>query len=89
MGDPRQTRAWRTLRAQVLAEEPICWLQFDGICTGPSTTGDHVISVEERPDLALVRTNVRGACAACNLARGRTPADLLERRSPPALDFFG
>lgn len=71
--DPRHTRAWRRLRDQVVREEPTCRLQFPGICTRVSTTGDHIVTVTERPDLALVRSNVRGACAPCNDARRNVP----------------
>src|SRR4051794_10040219 len=74
--DPRSTQAWRKLAKQVAREEPVCWLQFEG-CTGASTTGDHVIPVVVRPDLALVRSNVRGACSACNYKRGNLPVSAL------------
>lgn len=74
--DPRSTWAWRRLRDQVVAEEPHCWLELDG-CTGASTTGDHVIPVTERPDLALVRSNVHGACTSCNYKRGNLPIEAL------------
>lgn len=74
--DPRSTRAWRQLVTRVVAEEPHCWLQLEG-CTGVSTTGDHVIPVVDRPDLALDRTNIRGACRPCNDKRGRLPIDEL------------
>lgn len=89
--DPRRTRAWRKLRDQVVREEPICRLQFPGICTHVSTTGDHIATVEQRPDLALIRSNIRGACAPCNRARNTTPdsALRLDRPTPPALDVFG
>lgn len=81
MADPndwrriRWTQAWRRLAKQVCVEEPICWLQLTG-CMGRSTTGDHVIPLSSRPDLALVRSNVRGACRPCNNKRGHLPADL-------------
>lgn len=90
MTDPRKTRAWRKLRDQVVLEEPICWLQLEG-CTYWSTTGDHIIGVTERPDLALVRSNVRGACAPCNHKRGNLPISALARpveQRPQALDIF-
>lgn len=90
--DPRSTRAWRRLRDQVIREEPICRLQFPGICTRISTTGDHIIPVEVRPDLALVRSNVRGTCWPCNHARGSMPDELIrftEADVPPALEIFG
>ena len=67
--DPRHTRAWRRLRQRVLAEEPTCRLRLEG-CTLVSTVGAHIISVKDRPDLALERSNVRGTCAACNRASG-------------------
>lgn len=91
MTDPRRTRAWRKLRDQVVREEPVCRLQFPGICTGVSTTGDHIIAVEERPDLALVRSNVRGVCWPCNKRRGSMPDALLrlDRAEPDALKIFG
>lgn len=68
----RSTQAWRRLAKQAASEEPLCWLQLPG-CTGRSTTGDHVIPVSIRPDLALVRSNVRGACKPCNRKRGNLP----------------
>lgn len=87
--DPRSTRAWRRLVAQVVREEPTCWLQLDG-CTGASTTGDHVIPVTDRPDLALVRANVHGACSSCNYRRGNLPITALatDRDTPAALAVF-
>lgn len=68
--DPRGTRAWRALRARVIAEEPTCWLKLPG-CTQVSTTADHVLPFVDRPDLAMSRANLRGACAPCNYRRGR------------------
>jgi len=69
MASAHRTRAWRRLRDRVVREEPTCWLQLPGICTRYSETADHVITVKERPDLALVRANLRGACHACNRSR--------------------
>ena len=90
--DPRSTQAWRKLAKQAAHEEPICWLQFPGICTRLSTTGDHVIPVTKRPDLALVRSNVRGACGPCNNARHNTPVEALrlggDDEPPAALSIF-
>lgn len=95
-GDPRTTRAWKLLVRTVKREEPTCWLQLPGICTGTSTTGDHVVPVSAAPELALVRSNVRGACGPCNWRRQDTPVDQLEElrarlereRQPPALGWF-
>lgn len=89
--DPRSTRAWRKLRDQVVTEEPACTLRFRGICTGKSTTADHIVPVSSRPDLALERTNLRGACKPCNDTRGRMPDALVVRGGatrPRALDVF-
>ena len=89
--DPRSTNAWRKLSKQVVREEPVCWLRFPGICTGASTTGDHVKPVLTHPELALIRSNVRGACRGCNRARSSTPVEALrlgDREQPAALSIF-
>lgn len=75
--DPRQTRAWRRLKDQVVREEPTCRLQFPGICTMKSTTADHIVPVTVDPKLALVRSNCRGACQPCNEARRTVPDEAL------------
>lgn len=75
--DARGSRAWRRLRDQVVRDEPACTLRYPGVCTGRSQTGDHIVPVAERPDLVLVRSNVRGSCHACNAERER------RRRTPP------
>lgn len=58
---------WRALRAVVLAEEPVC-----RYCPADrprlSTTGHHVKPLEQFPDLALVRENIRGCCTECHTA---------------------
>jgi 5-methylcytosine-specific restriction endonuclease McrA len=69
-GDPIGTRAWRKLRDQVVAEEPECTLRLDEGCTLWSQTADHIINRSDRPDLAMDRTNLRGACFHCNSVRG-------------------
>ena len=95
----RWTQEWRQLAKQVCTEEPICWLRLTG-CTIRSTTGDHVIPLSARPDLALIRSNVRGACRPCNNKRGHLPPDLAREMygtvdhsqqtsdRPRALDIF-
>jgi 5-methylcytosine-specific restriction endonuclease McrA len=88
--DPRQTRAWRRLKTQVVAEEPTCRLRIPTICTTVSTTADHIVPVAERPELALERTNVRGSCVPCNRARGHLPDEALNREPrSEALGIFG
>jgi hypothetical protein len=76
IADPRGTQAWRRLAKLAAREEPVCWLQLEG-CTQVSTTGDHLEPVTARPDLALVRSNVRGACGPCNERRGNLPLSAL------------
>lgn len=86
--DPRKSYAWKQLRLQVIREEPACWLRLPG-CTVLSTCADHVLTVRDRPDLALTRANLRGACSNCNNKRNSKRVDQLERHNPaPALDFF-
>jgi len=87
-------RPWRKLRDQVVMEEPVCRLRLPG-CTIASQTGDHIIPVKYRPDLKLVRGNLRGSCHSCNMKRGtgspRRMADIFRHKPkppPPALDFF-
>lgn len=69
-GDPIGTRAWRKLRDQVVSEEPICTLQLDDGCNWFSQTADHIINRVDAPYLAMVRSNLRGACFHCNSVRG-------------------
>lgn len=91
--DPRHTRAWRRLRDQVVREEPTCRLRIVGVCTGVSTTADHIHPVTTHPELAMVRSNLRGACGPCNDARGNLPDEALrldtDTPPPPALGVFG
>lgn len=65
----RSGRPWRELRARVLVEEPYCMIRGPK-CTRWSTTVDHVIPLSVRPDLAHVRSNLRGACGPCNYGLG-------------------
>jgi 5-methylcytosine-specific restriction endonuclease McrA len=59
---------WRHLAAEVRAAATRChW------CLKPTTrlVADHVIPLDQRPDLALERSNLVAACLACNTRRGR------------------
>lgn len=71
--DPRGTWAWRKLRDRVIDEEPTCRLRISDVCTLVSTTAAHIIPVVERPDLAMERSNLEGACRECNEATGTMP----------------
>jgi 5-methylcytosine-specific restriction endonuclease McrA len=88
--DPRHTRAWRRLRDQVVSEEPTCRLRFPAICTLVSTTAAHIRPVITHPELALVRSNVEGACTPCNEASGTLPRGSLVIGEPEsaALSIF-
>jgi hypothetical protein len=78
-----QTNRWHQLARRVVKEEPICWLRLPG-CTIRATTADHIIPVSIRPDLALVRSNCRGACHSCNSLRRDVPiAQLRGLRGQP------
>lgn len=64
-GDGRQfysTPEWRAVRAEVLREEPFCRCG----CGAESDTVDHIIPRRERPDLALVRSNLRAMYSRCH-----------------------
>jgi hypothetical protein len=52
---------WKRLRRQVLTEEPHC------ACGAWATEAGHIVSPTIRPDLYLVRINLRGMCRPCNL----------------------
>jgi 5-methylcytosine-specific restriction protein A len=58
-------RAHEALRAHVLREEPICRLCH----RAPSVIADHIVSIKARPELRLVRSNVRGVCTRCHNRR--------------------
>jgi len=66
---------WRKIVREVLAESDTCWL-----CGQPGAdSGDHVIPVSVRPDLELVRSNVRPAHLVCNQRRGTAPVGVPRR----------
>lgn len=69
-GTSTSTSRWRRLRAQVIAEEPNCRIGITAVCTGVSDTADHIIPRSLRPDLMFDRSNLRGACHACNSSLG-------------------
>lgn len=63
-----RTWAWRQLAREVTATATRCtW------CLKPTRklVADHVLPLEQRPDLALDRSNVVPACTGCNTRRGR------------------
>lgn len=71
------TRAWRKLRARVLAEEPVC--RWCG--NAPSDQVDHIVPRVAGGDDR--RDNLAGSCRSCNLTRGARAA----RRAEPSADW--
>jgi 5-methylcytosine-specific restriction endonuclease McrA len=84
----RSGRPWRRLRAQVLREEPWCSIRGPK-CKGISTTVDHIVPLSLRPDLAHERTNLRGACTACNYRGGARMTNGRFAPPPPTPVFGG
>jgi 5-methylcytosine-specific restriction endonuclease McrA len=80
------TRAWRTLRAQVIAEEPLCRIRGEG-CTRISDSVDHILPLSTHPHLRMVRANLRGSCQHCNYKRGAGPIQPAPKQAR-ALSFF-
>ena len=56
------TKEWRALREQVIREEEVC----TDCGREMSTDAAHIIPRKNRPDLALVRSNVTGKCHGCH-----------------------
>ncbi len=55
-------QTWRRVRAAHLSRHPLCVLcQAEGRLT-PATVVDHIISINERPDLRLDSSNHRAMC---------------------------
>lgn len=66
----RRAQAWT---AAVLANsDGMCALRLPG-CTVVATTGDHILTQHERPDLRYVVANGRPSCTSCNQTRPRRP----------------
>ena len=60
------SRAWRVLRARVLAANPMCKQCLERGIRVRVTCVDHILPVRLRPDLALVESNLRSCCVSCN-----------------------
>ena len=64
--DPRDTRAWRSLRKVILARDGyVCHY-----CGQDATTVDHVLSIKDHPDQAMNPENLVSACKLCNSRKG-------------------
>jgi 5-methylcytosine-specific restriction endonuclease McrA len=71
---------YRRNRAIALEREPVCHWKIPGVCTGRSTTADHLLAVSLGGDNSL--GNLVGACRRCNEARGRDLGNAMKRRRP-------
>lgn len=69
------TAPWRALRAQVLAEEPLCRCEDHADASGPfgskadaphSTVVDHITAHKGNPELFFDRANCRGMAKRCH-----------------------
>jgi 5-methylcytosine-specific restriction protein A len=60
--------AWRRLRLVVLAEAPLCCFCRERGLAVPAAEIDHITPIALRPDLRLVRTNLRATCKPCHSA---------------------
>jgi 5-methylcytosine-specific restriction protein A len=58
--------AWRRVRAQVLADRPLCVRCELAGYYRPADHVDHVEARKRRPDLALDESNLQGLCQPCH-----------------------
>jgi 5-methylcytosine-specific restriction protein A len=60
---------WYRLRAMVLAEEPLCQDCTEQGRTTPANEVHHMVTIRQRPDLRLERSNLRSLCKPCHSKR--------------------
>jgi 5-methylcytosine-specific restriction protein A len=73
-------RRWQRLRLVVLAEEPLCRFCYAEGRLTPATDVDHIEPLRTRPDLRLLRSNLRSLCHPCH---ARHTASQQQRCSSP------
>ena len=79
MKDPRDSRAYRARRLEVLARDQ--WTCF--YCMQPATTVDHVIPIKDGGD-PLAYDNLVSCCSTCNSRKGsRSQGVFLARTFTP------
>ena len=66
-----QSPEWRRLSASVRASARRCHWCLRPLGGGKRFIADHVIPLDQRPDLALDPGNVVASCIGCNTRRGR------------------
>lgn len=59
-------RAWGRLRRWFLARNPWCKLCDEKGIAEAAVIADHVLTIEERPDLRLDPTNLQSLCGPCH-----------------------
>lgn len=64
--------SWEKVRRLVLLDEPLCRFCAQRDMTVAATVVDHILSIRERPDLRLVRSNLRSLCQPCHDRRTAT-----------------
>jgi 5-methylcytosine-specific restriction protein A len=57
---------WRRLRLVILAEQPLCVFCLEKGRVTAAEHVDHIEPIRDRPDLRLVRSNLRALCARCH-----------------------
>jgi 5-methylcytosine-specific restriction enzyme A len=74
------SRAWQTVRRQVLARDGFeCQIRLPK-CRGQATAVDHIVELEDggsRYDLS----NLQAACASCNASKRNTSLALRAKRA--------
>ena len=66
------SRQWSRMVAEVVKQQPVCWLRLPG-CTMRATTADHYFPRKTHPQFGEEMWNLRGACRWCNEHRKDTP----------------
>lgn len=79
----RNTKRWQRLRRLVLSRNPVCadpYGQHVGIGQVVlATQVDHILALQERPDLAFTERNLQGLCTRCHARKTQE-----ERREGPS-----
>lgn len=57
---------WLRLSRTCLIEEPLCRHCRDQGRRSIASVSDHIIPIQVRPDLRLVRSNIQSLCKACH-----------------------
>jgi 5-methylcytosine-specific restriction protein A len=82
MADPQYRGPWKQIRLAILVRDGYaCQINRPG-CTGRATQVDHIVPINEG-GAWWDRTNLRAACAHCNIGRGEGNGNLQRRRHQP------